>query len=59
VRRRGTASPACCRIASAWPVIFFQRLVALIRVHDLHHLDLVELVLADHAARVAPGAAGL
>jgi hypothetical protein len=28
-------------------------------VGDLHHLDLVELVLADHAARVAPGAAGL
>ena len=26
--------------------------VRLLRVHDLHQLDLVELVLADHAARV-------
>jgi hypothetical protein len=36
-----------------------QRGVALVGRGDLHHLDLVELVLADHAARVAPGAAGL
>jgi hypothetical protein len=36
-----------------------ERVVALLGVDDLHHLDLVELVLADHAARVAPGAAGL
>ena len=28
-------------------------------MHDLHHLDLVELVLADHAARVLAVAAGL
>ena len=38
---------------------FFQRSVAVVRVHDLHHLDLVELVLADQAARVTTGAAGL
>ena len=38
---------------------FFQRSVAVVGVDDLHHLHLVELVLADHAARVAPGAAGL
>ena len=37
---------------------FFQRVVALVGVHDLHHLDLVELVLADHAARIAAVAAG-
>jgi hypothetical protein len=44
-------------MASAWPTIFpaQRRCVGL---HDLHHLDLVELVLADHAAGVAPGAAG-
>jgi hypothetical protein len=37
----------------------FQCGVAVLGVGYLHHLDLVELVLADHAARVAPGAAGL
>ena len=37
---------------------FFQRLVAFCGVGDLHHFHFVELVLADHAARVAPGAAG-
>ena len=37
---------------------FFQRVVAFFGVHDLHHLDLVKLVLADHAARVAAVAAG-
>jgi hypothetical protein len=44
-------------MASAWRGHGFQRFVALLGVHDLHHLDLVELVLADHAARVAAGAA--
>jgi hypothetical protein len=38
---------------------FLQRLIAFVGVGDLHHLDLVELVLADHAARVAARAAGL
>jgi len=37
----------------------FERRSAVLGLHDLHHLDLVELVLADHAARIATGAAGL
>ena len=37
----------------------FQRLEGLGRLDDLHHLDLVELVLADHAAGVATGSARL
>ena len=40
------------------PGHFFQHFVALFGVHDLHHFDLVKLVLADHAARVAAVAAG-
>ena len=38
---------------------FFQRLPGLVGAHDLHQLHLVELVLADHAARVLAVAAGL
>jgi hypothetical protein len=45
-------------MASAWPTIF-PAPRSCVGVHDLHHLHLVELVLADHAAGVAPGAAGL
>jgi hypothetical protein len=45
-------------MASAWPTICSSAR-SCVGVRDLHHLDLVELVLADHAARVAPGAAGL
>ncbi|MPN30922.1 hypothetical protein SDC9_178393 [bioreactor metagenome] len=36
---------------------FLERSFALIRGDDLHHFDLVELMLADHAAYVAPAAA--
>src|SRR4028118_270333 len=36
-----------------------ERLEAAFGMADLHHLDLVELVLADHAPRVAAGAARL
>ena len=36
-----------------------QRCVGSLRRRDLHHLDLVELVLADHAARVLAVGAGL
>src|SRR5882724_4878283 len=50
-------SSSFCRIASAWPTI--SSCAAALGMRDLHHLDLVELVLADHAARVAPGAARL
>jgi hypothetical protein len=32
----------------------FQRFVAFVGMDDLHHLHLVELVLADQTARVAP-----
>ncbi len=35
-----------------------ERRLARVRMDDLHHLDLVELVLANHPARVAAGAAG-
>lgn len=38
---------------------FLQRLVGLGRIDDPHHFHLVELVLADHAAGVAAGGAGL
>jgi hypothetical protein len=48
-----------CSTASAWPTISSQGFIALLGRGDLHHLDLVELVLADHAARVAPGTARL
>ena len=37
----------------------FQRLVGSGRIDDLHHLHLVELVLTDHAAGIAPGGTGL
>ena len=37
----------------------FQRLVGGGRIDDLHHLHLVELVLTDHAAGIAPGGTGL
>ena len=36
-----------------------ERVVGALRMRDLHHLDFVELVLADHAARVLAVAAGL
>ena len=36
-----------------------ERVVGLVRMDDLHQLDLVELMLADHAARVLAVAAGL
>ena len=32
---------------------FLQHRLTLIRVHDLHHLDLVELVLANQTAGIA------
>jgi len=38
---------------------FLERLVGSGRVGNLHHLDLVELVLPDYAARVLAIAAGL
>ena len=37
----------------------FERLVRSVRMDDLHHFDLVELMLADHAARVLAVASGL
>ena len=38
---------------------FFQRGIGLVRMHDLHQLHLVELVLAYHAARVLAVGTGL
>ena len=37
----------------------FQRLEGLARFDDLHHFDLVELMLTDHATRIAAGRARL
>ena len=31
---------------------FLQRFIAFVRMHDLHHLDFIELVLADHASGI-------
>ena len=38
---------------------FLERGIGLVRPHDLHELDLVELVLADQSARVLAVGAGL
>jgi hypothetical protein len=37
----------------------FKGLVTFVGVHNLHHLDFVELMLADQAAGIAPGRTGL
>ena len=57
ITRYGSSSR--CRIASAWPVSSSSASYDVLGMHDLHQLDLVELVLADHAARVLAVAARL
>ena len=55
ITRYGSSS--FCRIASACARQLLERGVGILRPHDLHELDLVELMLADHAARVLAVAA--
>ena len=55
--RYGKPEPLQDRLGVAGQLL--ERLVRVLRMDDLHHLDLVELVLADHAARVLAVAAGL
>jgi hypothetical protein len=43
---------------SAWPHISSSAWYEVSRMHDLHHLDFIELMLAYHSARIATVAAG-